>query len=234
MRGVILAGGEGTRLRDMSGGRNKHVVEVGGQPMISYPLQTLAEWGCKDVVIVTSPKSLDDISQVVEDTGSSGMSVDYAIQEKPLGTANALQQAKDMVDEVFPLICGDVFIDPTPQPETLERPTLFFTDFEFGNRHTVYVPSTSESPATLVEKPDPKLNLGNRAVMFYFYDPDVFEVIPKISESARGELELEDLHRFYLDKYGEEVMQEHEGFVGDMGTPDGLARVEGFLKTKMS
>jgi glucose-1-phosphate thymidylyltransferase len=239
VKGVILAGGEGTRLRhlaEQSGVSNKHAVEVGGQPMITHPLRTLGEWGCKDVVIVTSPKGENDIREIVGDGSQFEMGVEYAIQKEPLGTANALQQTEGRLDAVFPLICGDVYVDPTPQPSTTERPTLFYTNFPLGIRHTVYFPASDETPAELIEKPSPELmaarNADPNAVMFYFYDPEVFDVIPSLKQTARGELELEDLHRHYLEKYGPEVMQEHIGFAGDMGTPEGLARVEDYIESR--
>lgn len=236
MKGVILAGGEGTRLRKFSNGRNKHTVEVGGQPMITYPLRTLGALGCEGVVIVTSPTGLGDIREIVGDGNQFDMDVAYVIQEQPLGTANALQKAEGHIDDVFPLICGDVFIDPTPQPTTTQRPTLFWNEFELGNRHTVYIPSTAEVPAELIEKPTDEYlrerKAGKKAVVFYLYDQEVFNVIPGVGKSARGELELEDLHRHYLDKLGEEIMQQHTGFFGDMGTPDGLARVEDYIYKK--
>lgn len=223
MKGVVLAGGEGTRLRELSGGRNKHTVEVAGSPMITYPLRTLGDIGCDDVVIVTSPEGERDISTIVGDGSEFELGVSYAVQQSPLGTADALSKVQGRVEGVFPLICGDVYLDPTP--DRADRPTLFFNEYEFGDRHTVWVPETDE----LIEKPDPKLNLGRRAIVFYFYDDEVFSIIPTITESARGELELEDLHRFYRHQRSAEIV-EHRGFFGDMGTPDGLARVEGYIQ----
>lgn len=232
MKGVILAGGEGTRLREISSGKNKHTVEVGGQPMITYPLRTLGSLGCEGVVIVTSPTGLGEIREIVGYGSQFNMDVTYAIQEQPLGTANALQQAEGSMEGVFALICGDVFIDPTPQT-TIQRPTLFWNEFELGNRHTVYIPSTTETPAELIEKPTDEYlrtrKAGRKAIVFYLYDLEVFKVIPRVGKSARGELELEDLHKYYLDKLGEEIMEQHTGFFGDMGTPDGLARVEDYI-----
>lgn len=222
MKGVILAGGTGSRLREITNGRNKHTIQVGEKPMILYPLETLGKVGCDEVVIVTDPKDQADLGAIVGDSSRFGMNVTYTPQDKPLGTADALYRVKGQVEGVFPLIMGDVLIDPPPQPVT--EPTLFWNDFELGNQHSVWVPETNQ----IIEKPVE--DLGRRAIIFYFYDDKVFDFIPSIKPSERGELELVDIHNFYLQN-GAQVKQ-HKGFFGDMGTPAGLKRVEKYLRQK--
>src|SRR5258708_16896232 len=158
MKGVILAGGEGTRLREHSAGKNKHTVEVGGRPMITYPLRTLGAIGCEDVVIVTSPTGLEDIKEIVGYGTDFNVDVTYRIQKEALGTANALQQAEHDINGLFPLICGDVFLDPTPK--RVHEPTLFYNEYEFGDQHTVWVPEQN----ALIEKPPAALGLGKKAI----------------------------------------------------------------------
>jgi glucose-1-phosphate thymidylyltransferase len=218
MRGVLLAGGEGTRLREVTGGKNKHTVEVGGQPMITYPLETLVKLGCQDVVIVTSPTGLDDIKDIVGHGDSFGTDVTYRIQPEAKGTADALAKAEG-VSGTFPLIMGDVFMDPSPA--RVDKPTLFWNEFPTGHHHSVWHPETN----TIIEKP--VQDIGKRAVVFYFYDERVFDFIPTIQPSERGELELVDIHRYYLENGAE--MKQHAGFFGDMGTPAGIKRVEDYL-----
>jgi len=213
MTGVLLAGGTGTRLAELSGGMNKHAVEVSGRPMIHYPLLNLKNMGCDSVVIVTSPEGIDDLAPLVAEID---IDVTYRIQPEPGGSAQALGYAEDAVEGVFPVLCADTYFDPKLPPAT--KPTLFWNDYAYGHLHSVWNPETNE----IVEKP--LRDIGKRAIVGYYYDDRVFDVIRSLEPSDRGELELVDLHRFYLENGAD--MVEHKGFFGDMGTPGGLYRVE--------
>lgn len=226
MKGVILAGGSGTRLRELSGGRNKQTVEVAARPMIHYPVKTLAELGCRDVVIVSSPTGVGELAQLVGDGSDFGVDTTYKIQAEPKGTADALSKAAGQIDGLFPLIMGDVFLDPTPTPVT--EPTLFWNEFETGHHHSVIdIPNR-----TVIEKPpdDVVARIGKKAVVFYYFDQTVFDFIPSIKPSERGELELIDIHQFYLDNGA--AIQQHDGFFADMGTPAGIARMQDYVAAK--
>lgn len=218
-RGVILAGGEGTRLRPATNLYNKHAAVVYDRPMISYPLETLGAMGCESVVIVTSPQGKRDLPVVL---GDKEIPITYMVQPIPFGSADALRFAQGEVEGTFPVLCGDVYFDP-PLPQ-VDEPTLFWNQFEGANKHSVWHPETN----SVVEKPT--RDIGNRAIVGYVYDEEVFEVIPKLRPTERGELELVDLHNWYL-RNGAQV-EPHLGFFGDMGTPDGLLRVANYVAKK--
>lgn len=210
MKGVLLAGGEGNRLKNPV--YNKHLALVGEKLMIEYPLRTLGAMGCSDVIIVGSSKSTPDLVKLIGDGSNYELDVTYKVQAEPKGAADALYRAKGITG-VFPVLCGDVYFEPA-LPHA-DKPTLFYNEFEGAQNHSVYTGSE------IVEKP--KEDLGKKAVVGYYYDETVFDIIPEIKPSERGEIELVDIHNFYL-AVGAEV-KEYKGFFGDMGTVNGLYRV---------
>jgi glucose-1-phosphate thymidylyltransferase len=211
-RGVILAGGNGTRLSEYSNGLNKHAVEVAGRPMIEYPLQTLEEMGITDVTIVTSPSGYEDLSPLV-----SG--VEWRLQEEALGMAHALGCAA-VKEDVFVVLCGDCYHDPAPKLDGGVQ--LWWTKQEAGNNGAVW----NAEKNRIVEKPTK--DLGGLAIIgARVYDQAAIRMIDSLKPSARGELELVDIDNWYLSN--ELEMTHYGGFFGDMGTPDGLARVEGHI-----
>jgi glucose-1-phosphate thymidylyltransferase len=220
MRGILLAGGEGTRL-GKNRPYNKQLSLVYDRLMLEYPIETLRKLGASMVTIVSSPEGVCDIFKTYRDEINE-MPVDYAFQYHPNGAADALRKAKTTDEAVFPVLCGDVYFDPAPEPS--EVPTLYWHDFPGGENHSVWDPETN----TIVEKPSPEQNLGRRAIVAYYYDQRVFDVIDTIEPSERGELELVDLHRWYLENGAE--MKEYKGFFADMGTPDGILRVANHIK----
>ena len=215
MTGVILAGGNGYRMQELTGGYNKHAYEVGGQPMVRYPLNNLVAMGCDSAVVVTNPEGLEDIKRVTE--GFEGLDLTYRIQPEVKGSAEALLYAEGDVEGVFPVLCGDVYFSPN-LPKAVHVPTLYWCDYPDGNKHSVWNPETNE----IIEKP--VQDIGKRAIVGYCYDERVFDVIRGLEPSDRNEIELVDLHRFYLENGADLV--EHKGFFGDMGTPGGIHRVE--------
>lgn len=217
MTGVILAGGEGVRMQELTGGHNKHAYEVMGKPMIYYPLDNLKAMGCDSAVVVTNPQGIEDLTALLLEY--EGMDISVAVQPESNGSAAALGYVEGKVRGVFPVLCGDVLFDPY-LPEA-DEPTLFWCDYAFGHLHSVWNPETGE----IIEKP--LRDIGKKAIVGYYYDERVFDVIRDLEPSERGELELVDLHRFYLENGAN--MVEHKGFFGDMGTPGGLTRAEKHL-----
>lgn len=208
--GVILAGGAGTRLGH-NRPYNKHLTMVYDRPMIEYPVQTLLDMGVEHATIVSSADGVTDMFRNYKDD-INGLDVSYEVQYQPLGAAHALGHTA--IEGVFPVLCGDVYFSPALP--SAEVPTLFWTDYTNANQHSVYDPTENR----IVEKPT--VDLGRRAVVGYYYDERVYDVIKNLQPSERGELELIDLHNWYLQN-GAEV-REYEGFFTDMGTPDGLLR----------
>lgn len=215
MYGVVLAGGQGTRLGELTKDTPKALIEVAGRPQIDYPLGILEAMGCDTAVIVSSPEGRE---QLEDSLGESrrGMELRYATQPEPNGTADALLHANIFDGEPFPVLCGDVYFD-SPLP-SVDRPTLFYSEFDGAHNHTVWDPNTNR----LVEKPEAKA--GQLAIVGYVFDQRVFGVIPGLAPSARGEIELLDVYRYYLENGVE--MQEYRGTFVDMGTPDGISKVE--------
>lgn len=206
MKGVILAGGTGSRLGMPY---NKHAAPVYDKPMIEYPLHTMREAGADHIIIVSTPSGVGELAGTIEDSTD----IEYRVQEEPKGMADALGQAA--IKGNFLVLCGDVYFD-RPLPKS-DKPALIYAEFEGAQNHTVWNPETNE----LVEKP--KQDIGKRAVVAYYFDDRVFDLIRDVQPSKRGELELIDIYRYYLDNGAE--MLEYTGFFGDMGTPDGLLRV---------
>lgn len=216
MRGVILAGGEGTRL-GTNRPYNKHLALVYDRPMIEYPAQTLKDMGVDEATIVSSAQGVIDMFKTYKHD-INGLTVDYEVQHQALGSAHALGHTS--LKGTFPVLCGAVYFDPAPQPAT--EPTLYWTEYENASAHSVYDPETN----TIVEKPI--RDLGNRAIVAYFYDERVYDVIKTLEPTERGELELIDLHNWYL-QHGAKV-EEYKGFFQDMGTPDGLLKVANYVQ----
>lgn len=210
MTGVILAGGEGTRL-GTNRPYNKHLSLVYDKLMIEYPIRTLKEMGVTNVQLVTSKDGWEDMFELYGNR-IGDVDIRYKIQPKPLGAADALGKAS--VKGVFPVLCGDAYFDPAPEPS--DRPTLYWHEFEGAQNHSVWDPETNQ----IIEKP--VRDIGKRAIIAYYYDERVYEVIKGLKPTERGELELIDLHNFYLQN-GADV-KEYKGFFTDMGTPEGLLR----------
>lgn len=219
-KGVILGGGEGKRLGLPY---NKHIAPVYDRPMIYYPLQSLKEMGCDSAIVVSGPKGLPQVAEAVGDGSIVGLDVTYKMQPTEAGgTAEALATAKNGLTGVFPVLCGDVYFDPAPPRSDV--PALIYNQYERANEHAVWNPETNE----IIEKPI--RDIGKRAIVAYWFDERVFDFIRDMKPSERGELELVDIYRFYLENGAE--MIEHQGFFGDMGTPDGLLRVANYVKEK--
>lgn len=212
MKGVILAGGEGTRMGEVTRQQNKHTLLVYDRPMIEYPASTLQAMGAESAVVVSSPIGVADLFKRYRDR-IAGLDVAYETQYHPHGAAHALGHTS--LEGTFPVLCGDVYFDPPPEPST--RPTLYWHEFEGAQNHSVLDPETN----TIIEKPIG--DIGRRAIVAYYYDQRVYDVIDHITPSERGELELIDIHNWYLDNGAD--IKEYKGFFGDMGTPDGLLRV---------
>lgn len=215
MKGVILTGGNGSRLQPTTEMYNKHVVHVFDKPMIHYPVRTLAEMGLQDVIIVASPTGIGDIARTIKDGSGFGVNVEYRIQKAAIGVGNAIKQAQKSVDGSFVLMLGDCYYDPAPPLRT--EATLFWHDYEFANQHSVWNPESN----AIIEKPR-AVDLGRRAVISYVYDERVFEFIDQMEAAPSGELEIVDIHNFYNQNGAS--MEEYTGYFSDMGTPAGLMR----------
>lgn len=204
MKGVILAGGTGSRLFPCTCVVNKHLLPIYDQPMIYYPIETLVKAGCKELLIVTGG-SLGDFAKLIGNGSKFGLdSVLYAYQEKPDGISGALKLAKSFIgNEKFIVILGDnvLFDDLTPHIKTFEQEPvgsckLFVKEIvnptAFGVAEIINGRITS-----IIEKP--KVPPTNYAVIgVYMYDQTVFDIIRDLKPSARGELEITDVNMKYV------------------------------------
>lgn len=215
VKGVILAGGKGTRLLPFTKVINKHLLPVVNWPMIYFPLRTLSEQGITDILIVTGGEHIGSFIELLGDGSEYGVNLTYRVQTQAGGIAQALKQAEGFVTGVFPVILGDNYFDPNLV--TLpSRPTIYLKEVENPGRFGVYY------KGKIIEKPaKPKSQLA--VVGYYAYDERVFDVISMLKPSKRGELEITDVNNWYLHD-GADVV-EIDGYWSDMGTIDSLYEV---------
>jgi len=228
MKGVILAGGLGTRLYPLTYVTNKHLLPVYDRPMIFYPIQTLVTAGIKDIIIVTSGPHVGDFLGVLKNGKELGVRhLEYAYQEKPDGgIADALNVAKDFSDnEPITVILGDNTTDADISTSVQKFKTgamLFLKEVHDPERYGVAFLDQKDKTKIkdIIEKPkNPTSNLA--VIGIYIYDNQVFNYIKKIKPSARGQLEITDVNNIYVKKN-----QMHfamlNGFYSDAGTFDSL------------
>ncbi len=227
MKGVILAGGKGTRLYPITKVTNKHLLPVHTQPMVYYPLKTLIQAGIKDIFLVTGPDNAGDFMKLLGSGKEFGVTFTYRIQDEAGGIAQAVGMAENFsCGEKVVVILGDnifqddiseyvkefeksggakIFLKEVPDPERFGVPVLD------GDK----VLKIEEKP----EKPQ-----SNYAVTgLYMYDNNVFNIIKTIKPSGRGELEITDVNNAYIEK-GEMKSNKLEGFWTDAGTFPSMVR----------
>lgn len=224
MKGVILAGGLGTRLYPLTHVTNKHLLPVYDKPMIFYPIQTLVNAGITDVLIVTSGPHVGDFLGVLKNGKELGLKhLEYAYQEKPDGgIADALSLAESFADnDNLAVILGDNTTDADISENVKnfkEGALIFVKEVEDAKRFGVAVfdEKDPEKITAIEEKPqNPKSNLAVTGL--YFYDNSVFDIIKKIEPSQRGELEISDVNNAYI-KEGKLKWAKLNGYWSDAGT----------------
>lgn len=225
MKGVILAGGFGTRLRPLTLITNKHLLPVYNRPMILYPLDTLKKAGIDEIMIVCGKEHTGHFMNFLGSGEEYGVRLSYAQQNGAGGIADALGLAEDFADDQkVAVILGDnVFEDDFSEDfkifENQKGSRIFVKEVSDPERFGVAEISGGKIIATEEKPKNPKSNLA--IVGLYLYDPDVFSKIKKLVPSARGELEVTDLHNAYIAEkslsYGMV-----RGFWSDAGTFDSL------------
>lgn len=206
MKGIILAGGSGTRLYPLTQVTSKQLLPIYDKPMISYPLSTLMLLGIKDILIISTPKDTPVVKEFLGDGKQFGISLSYQIQEEPKGIAEAFLIAEEFIgqDEIC-LILGDNIFNFVKSPQEI-RPAAGFKGAQIVGYHVhdperfgVVEITKDRKVLSLEEKPEnPKSNYA--AVGLYFYDNTVIERTKSIKPSARGELEITDLNNQYLEE----------------------------------
>jgi glucose-1-phosphate thymidylyltransferase len=234
MKGVILAGGLGTRLRPLTLVTNKHLLPVYDRPMIYYPIECLTNAGIKEILIVTGGEHAGDFLKLLKNGKDLGIShLEYAYQEGEGGIADALKLAEDFADgEKVCVILGDNIIEGNIRKAAGD----FFTQPSGAKILLKEVPDPQrfgvvrfeqDRIAEIIEKPaQPPSNLAVTGI--YFYDNDVFEICRTLAPSGRGELEITDVNNAYL-KRGDLTHAVLDGWWTDAGTFESLYRATRYV-----
>lgn len=238
MKGIILAGGSGTRLYPITLAISKQLLPVYDKPMIYYPLSTLMQAGINEVLIISTPIHIGMFESLLGDGSKLGMRLEYKIQEKPVGLADAFRLGADFIgNDTVSLILGDNMIYGPGLEEMLrEASSLTEGGFIFGyevsdpTSYGVVEMDKDGNAISIEEKPSaPKSNLAVPGL--YFYDNSVVEIANTIKPSPRGELEITDVNKVYMEKGNLKVLTLGRGFAWfDTGTPDRLNDASDFVK----
>ena len=239
MKGIILAGGSGTRLNPMTNVISKQLLSVYDKPMIYYPLSTLMLSGIREILVISTPIDIPLFQRLLGNGSRIGLSISYAIQPNPGGLAQAFTIGADFIgDDDVALILGDnIFYGDrlsTLADIHRHRPdgaTVFAYRVADPWRYGVVAFGADGRATSIVEKPsEPQSNWAVTGL--YFYDSRVVELARSLRPSARGELEITDINRLYLDQGQLYVEQLGRGYAWlDTGTPDSLLDAAEFVAT---
>ncbi len=222
MKGIILAGGTGSRLYPLTKVTNKHLLPVGTKPMIYYPIEKLIEVGIDEILIVTGTEHMGDVVNLLGSGKDFGCRFTYKVQDEAGGIAQALGLAENFTgNDSIAVILGDNIFD-----ESLTQAIKNYSGIgaqillkEVHDPHRYGVAELDGNKViSIEEKPsNPKSNYAVTGI--YFYDSNVFSYIKSLKPSSRGELEITDVNNFYIEK-GEMKSTFLEGWWTDAGTPD--------------
>jgi len=236
MRGIILSGGSGTRLKPLTKITSKQLLPIYHRPMIYYPLNTLIKAGIKEILIIVAPERAGDYLNLLGSGKEFGVNFTYEIQDKPEGLAQAFIIGENFIDnEDVVMILGDnIFEDDFSEDikSFKSGAKIFAKKVSDPERFGVVKFDAQKKAEKIVEKP--KEYLSNYAVTgLYIYDKRVIEIAKAMKASDRGELEITDVNNWFLNKNELEVA-EVKGEWLDAGTFDSLLRAQNFAKEKMA
>lgn len=237
MKGIILAGGSGSRLWPITHGISKQLMPIYDKPMIYYPLTTLMLAGITDILIITTPEENDGFKRLLGDGSKWNISLSYAVQPSPDGLAQAFIIGEKFIgDDSVALVLGDNIFHGSELGVSLKEcvksdgATVFAYEVSDPERYGVVEFDDKHRAISIIEKPkDPRSNFA--VVGLYFYDNDVIEIAKSIKPSDRGELEITDVNEEYLRRGKLNVQTLDRGDVWlDTGTIDSLNDAADYIK----
>lgn len=241
MKGIVLAGGSGTRLYPITKGISKQLVPIYDKPMVFYPISVLMLAGIKDILIISTPTDLPLFRRLLGTGEEIGVNFQYAEQPYPGGLAQAFLIGEEFIgDDTVCLVLGDNIFYGQSFTRMLERAkatadedkaTLFAYAVKDPERFGVVSFDENENPTKIVEKP--AVPESNYAVTgLYFYPNDVVKIAKSINPSARGELEITTVNQTYLEQKRVEVQKFGRGFAWlDTGTPESMNDAANFIQS---
>ncbi|PSM43476.1 glucose-1-phosphate thymidylyltransferase [Streptomyces dioscori] len=239
MKGIILAGGTGTRLHPITVSVSKQLLPVGDKPMIYYPLSVLMLADIKEILLICTERDLDQFRRLLGDGSQLGVHIDYAVQNRPAGLAEAFVIGADHVgDDDVALVLGDNIFHGYHFYDLLQSNVkdvqgcvLFGYPVEDPERYGVGETDASGRLVSLEEKPArPRSDLAITGL--YLYDNEVVDIAKNLRPSARGELEITDVNRNYLARGRARLVDLGRGFAWlDAGTPESLLQAAQYVRT---
>ena len=240
MKGILLAGGTGSRLYPMTKTMSKQLLPVYDKPMVYYPLSSLLSLGISEVLIITTPRDQDAFTELLGDGSSLGCSFSYAVQPKPNGLAEAFLIGADFIgtDSVALILGDNLFYGNAIQKQSPSADftggLIFGTHVQNPERYGIVELDTQGNVKSIEEKPkSPKSNLAIPGL--YFFDHSVVEKAKQVKPSARGELEITDIHNAYWKENRLRVSILEQGTAWlDTGTVQSLSKAHAFVEAIQS